>query len=230
MDFSSIRLITFDCYGTLIDWETGMLAALRPLFSREGRQVSDLQLLEHYGEIEAELEAGPYLPYKQVLSQTVQEMGRRLGATISEDDGSRFAQSLTSWEPFPDTVAGLHALSRRFRLGVISNIDDDLFAVTKKKLGVEFSLIVTAQQVQSYKPSLRNFQEAMARSGLKKQEILHAAQSLYHDVVPANLLGIRNAWVNRPSIRPGSGAAKPAVAQPTVQVSSVAELAQLLLK
>ena len=84
MDFSSIRLITFDCYGTLIDWETGMLAALRPLFSREGRQVSDLQLLEHYGEIEAELEAGPYLPYKQVLSQTVQEMGRRLGATISE--------------------------------------------------------------------------------------------------------------------------------------------------
>ena len=124
----------------------------------------------------------------------------------------------------------MHVLSRRFRLGVISNIDDDLFAVTKKKLGVEFSLIVTAQQVQSYKPSLRNFQEAMARSGLKKQEILHAAQSLYHDVVPANLLGIRNAWVNRPSIRPGSGAAKPAVAQPTVQVSSVAELAQLLLK
>jgi 2-haloacid dehalogenase len=229
MDFSSIRLITFDCYGTLIDWETGMLAALRPLFSRDGRQVSDLQLLEHYGEIEAELEAGPYLPYKQVLSQTVQEMGRRLGAAISGEDGSRFAASLTSWEPFPDTVAGLQALSRRFRLGVISNIDDDLFAVTKKKLGVEFSLIVTAQQVQSYKPSLKNFQEAMARSGLKKQEILHAAQSLYHDVVPANLLGIRNAWVNRPSIRPGSGAAKPAVAQPTVQVSSVAELAQLLL-
>ena len=230
MDFSSIRLITFDCYGTLIDWETGMLAALRPLFSRDGQQVSDLQLLEHYGEIEAELEAGPYLAYKQVLSQTVQEMGRRLKAGISEDDASRFAASLTSWDPFPDTVAGLHALSQRFRLGVISNIDDDLFAVTKKKLGVEFSLIVTAQQVQIYKPSLKNFQEAMARSGLKKQEIFHAAQSLYHDVVPANLLGIRNAWVNRPSIRPGSGAAKPAVAQPPVQVSSVAELAQLLLK
>jgi 2-haloacid dehalogenase len=229
MDFSSIRLITFDCYGTLIDWETGMLAALRPLFSREGRTISDPELLEHYGEIEAELESGPYLPYRQVLAQAAQEMGRRLDARISEDDGKRFAESLTSWEPFPDTVAGLQALARRFRLGIISNIDDDLFAVTRKKLGVEFALVVTAQQVQSYKPSLRNFQEAMERSRLKKQEIFHAAQSLYHDVVPANLLGIRNAWVNRPSVRPGSGAAKPAVAKPTFEVSSVAELAKLLL-
>jgi 2-haloacid dehalogenase len=229
MDFSSIRLITFDCYGTLIDWETGMLAALRPLFSREGRTISDPELLEHYGEIEAELESGPYLPYRQVLAQAAQEMGRRLDARISEDDGKRFAESLTSWEPFPDTVAGLQALARRFRLGIISNIDDDLFAVTRKKLGVEFALVVTAQQVQSYKPSLRNFQEAMERSRLKKQEIFHAAQSLYHDVVPANLLGIRNAWVNRPSVRPGSGAAKPAVAKPTFDVSSVAELAKLLL-
>jgi 2-haloacid dehalogenase len=222
-------LITFDCYGTLIDWETGMLAALRPLFSREGRTISDPELLEHYGEIEAELESGPYLPYRQVLAQAAQEMGRRLDARISEDDGKRFAESLTSWEPFPDTVAGLQALARRFRLGIISNIDDDLFAVTRKKLGVEFALVVTAQQVQSYKPSLRNFQEAMERSRLKKQEIFHAAQSLYHDVVPANLLGIRNAWVNRPSVRPGSGAAKPAVAKPTFEVSSVAELAKLLL-
>ena len=229
MDFSSIRLVTFDCYGTLIDWETGMLAALRPLFSRAGRTIPDPELLEHYGEIEAELESGPYLPYRQVLAQTAQEMGRRLGAKISEDDGKRFAESLTSWEPFPDTVAGLQALARRFRLGIISNIDDDLFAVTQKKLGVEFALVVTAQQVQSYKPSLRNFQEAMERSRLKKQEIFHAAQSLYHDVVPANLLGIRNAWVNRPSVRPGSGAAKPAVAKPTFEVSSVAELAKLLL-
>lgn len=229
MDFSSIRLITFDCYGTLIDWETGMLSALRPLFSRNGYLVSDMQLLEHYGEIEAELEAGPYLPYRQVLSQTVQEMGRRLGVKISEEEGRVFAESLPSWEPFADTVAALQALARRFRLGVISNIDDDLFAVTRKKLGVEFALIVTAQQVQSYKPSLRNFQEALERSRLKKQEMLHAGQSLYHDILPANLLGIRSVWVNRPSIRPGAGAAKPAVAQPTLQVSSVAELAKLLL-
>lgn len=229
MEFESIQLITFDCYGTLIDWETGMLAALRPLFARDGGRVADLKLLELYGDIEAELEAGPYLPYREVLAQTAQEMGQRLGAKISQEDGQRFAESLTGWEPFPDTVAGMQALARRFGLGIISNIDDDLFAVTRKKLGVEFSVIVTAQQVKSYKPSLRNFEEALRRSGLKKNEILHAGQSLYHDIVPANSLGIRNVWVNRPSIRPGSGAARPAVAQPTAEVSSLAELAKLLL-
>jgi 2-haloacid dehalogenase len=227
MDFSSIRLITFDCYGTLIDWETGILKALRPMFSGSGK-ISDRQLLEHYGEIEAELEAGPYLAYRQVLSQTVQTMGRRLGVKISEDDGRKFADSLPSWDPFPDTVAALQSLARRFRLGIISNTDDDLFAETKKKLGVEFTLIVTAQQVHSYKPSLKDFQEALERSGLKRLEILHAGQSLYHDILPANLLGIRNVWVNRPSIRPGAGAAKPAEAQPTLQVSSLAELAEML--
>jgi 2-haloacid dehalogenase len=163
-----------------------------------------------------------------VLSGTVQEIGRRLGVAISAEQGARFAQSLTEWGPFPDTVGGLDALARRFKLGIISNIDDDLFAATREKLKAPFALVVTAQQVQSYKPSLRNFEEAVQRSGLKKEEILHAAQSVYHDVVPTNSLGIRNVWVNRPSIRQGSGAAKPAVANPTAEVSSVAELAKLL--
>jgi 2-haloacid dehalogenase len=227
-DFSFIRLITFDCYGTLIDWETGMLAGLRPLFSRDGRKVSDSELLAQYGEVEAEIEAGKYLPYRQVLARTVQEMGRRAGLTISDDEGPRFAQSLTDWEPFPDTVAGLQELATRFKLGIISNVDDDLFAVTREKLKAPFALVVTAQQVQSYKPALRNFEEAVRRSGLKKEEILHAAQSVFHDVVPSNLLGIRNVWVNRPSRRPGSGAARPADAKPTAEVSSLAELVKLL--
>jgi 2-haloacid dehalogenase len=108
-------------------------------------------------------------------------------------------------------------------------VDDDLFAETRKKLApVEFDFVVTAQQVQSYKPSVRNFEEAMRRSGLNKDQVLHAGQSLYHDVAPANALGIRNVWVNRPSIRPGSGAAKPGTAKPTYEVRSVAELALLL--
>lgn len=229
MDFSSIRLITFDCYGTLIDWETGMLAGLRPLFARNGRSVSDGELLAQYGEVEAEIEAGSYLPYRQVLARTVQDMGRRLDIGISAEEGARFAQSLTNWEPFPDTVAGLQALATRFKLGIISNIDDDLFAVTREKLKAPFAVVVTAQQVQSYKPSLRNFEEALRRSGLKKEEILHAAQSVYHDIVPANSFGIRNVWVNRPSIRPGSGASRPAVAKPTAEVSSLAELVKLLV-
>jgi 2-haloacid dehalogenase len=229
MSFESIRLITFDCYGTLIDWENGMLAALRPLLSRDGRDVPDLQILELYGEIEAELESGPYLPYRQVLAQTAREIGRRLGAEISAEEGNAFAESLTRWKPFIDTVPALQSLARRFRLGIISNVDDDLFAETRKKLAsVEFDLVVTAQQMQSYKPSHRNFEEAIRRSGLSKDQILHAGQSLYHDIAPANALGIQNVWVNRPSIRPGSGAAKPSAATPTYEVHTMADLSVLL--
>lgn len=229
MAFESIRLITFDCYGTLIDWENGMLAAMRPLFSRDDHRIPDTQLLELYGEIEAEIEAGAYLPYRQVLARTAQEIGRRTGVAVSAEEGPAFADSLTRWKPFPDTVAALQSMARKFRLGIISNVDDDLFAETRKKLApVEFDFIVTAQQVQSYKPSLRNFEEAVRRSGLNKDQILHAGQSLYHDAAPANALGIRNVWVNRPSIRPGAGAAKPGSAKPTYEVHSLAELAALV--
>ncbi len=228
MDFSSVRLITFDCYGTLIDWETGMLAAMRPLFSRNGRRISDAQILEQYGEAELELESGPYLRYREVLSRAVREVGSRLGVTVSDVAGRSFAESLTQWQPFPDTVAALQALAKRFRLGIISNVDDDLFSVTRTKLQAPFDLVVTAQQVESYKPSLKNFQEALRRSGLKKEEVLHAAQSVLHDIIPANSLGIRNVWVNRPSIRPGAGATKPAMAQPTAEVHSLTELVKLV--
>ena len=229
MDCSSIRLITFDFYGTLIDWETGMLAELRPMFYGKGCAIEDGELLRLYGEVEAEMEAGPYLPYRQILSSTVQEMGRRCQTAISAEDGARFAESLTRWQPFPDTIGCLQTLSQRFRLGIISNVDDDLFAVTKKKLGANFDVIVTAQQVESYKPSHKNFQEALLRSGLKKEELLHAGQSVYHDIIPANQLGIRNVWVNRPSIRPGAGAAKPATGEPTAEVSSLTELVKLVM-
>ena len=224
MGFESIRLITFDCYGTLIDWESGMLAALRPMFPG----ISDLTLLEHYGEIESELESGPYLRYRTVLSRTVQEMGRQLGVSISEAQGSEFAQSLTRWKPFIDTVAALESMKKIFRLGIISNVDDDLFAETRKKLAVEFDFVVTAQQVQSYKPSHRNFEEALRRGGVSKGQMLHAGQSLHHDIAPANALGITNVWVNRPSARPGSGAAKPGTAKPTYEVRTLAELASLV--
>jgi 2-haloacid dehalogenase len=228
MNFESIRLITFDCYGTLIDWENGMLAALRPMFSRDGQRTEDAQLLELYGEIEAELESGPYLPYRQVLAETAQQMGRQLGVQISARQGAEFAESLTGWKPFNDTVVALQSMARKFRLGIISNVDDDLFAETRKKLPVDFAFVVTAQQCGSYKPAQQNFHEALRRGGVDKTQVLHAGQSLYHDVAPANALGIGNVWVNRPSVRPGSGAAKPGVATPTYEVHSLAALAALV--
>jgi 2-haloacid dehalogenase len=114
-------------------------------------------------------------------------------------------------------------------LGIISNVDDDLFAETRMKLApVTFDLVVTAQQVQSYKPAQKNFEETIRRSGLSKDQILHAGQSLYHDIAPANALGIRNVWVNRPSIRPDSGAAKPGTAKPDYEVHTLAELSMLM--
>ena len=229
MAFASIRLITFDCYGTLIDWENGMLAALRPMLSRDGRQVPDAQILELYGEIEAELEAGPYLPYRQVLGRVAQGIGRGTGVNISAEEGSAFADSLTRWKPFADTITALQSLAKKFRLAIISNVDDDLFAETRKKFApVEFDFVVTAQQVGSYKPSLKNFEEAIRHSGLSKDEIMHVGQSIYHDIEPANTLGIINAWVNRPSLRPGSGPVKLGTGKPTYEVHSLAELVELV--
>lgn len=182
-----------------------------------------------FGEIEAELESGPYLPYRQILSRTAQEIGRRLEIKVSAEEGSAFAESLTRWKPFSDTVPALLSLAKRFQLGIISNVDDDLFAETRKKLTpVTFDFVVTAQQMRSYKPAQRNFEEALRRSGLRKDQVLHAGQSLYHDIAPANALGIRNVWVNRPSIRPGSGAAKPGTAKPDAEVHTLAELDLLL--
>jgi 2-haloacid dehalogenase len=202
-----------------------MLAAMRPLFPK----AADAELLKLYGEIEVGLESGPYLPYRQVLAQVVQEIGQRIGVNVTRDQAATFADSLTQWQPFPDTVAALQTMAKKYRLGIISNVDDDLFAETRKKFApVEFDFVVTAQQVQAYKPSFRNFEEAIRRSGLGKEQILHAGQSLHHDVDPANKLGIKNVWVNRPSILPGSGPVIVSKAKPTYEVHGLAELAALV--
>jgi 2-haloacid dehalogenase len=228
MDFSSVQLITFDCYGTLIDWETGMLAALRSLFPNHAH-IADEQLLAMYGEIEVRLEGGPYLPYRTVLSRTAEEMGKRLGVELSAEQCQQFAESLKRWPPFPDSVASLQTLAKHYRLGIISNTDDDLFAASQKLLQAPFAMIVTAQQVQSYKPSLRNFEEAIKRAGIPKETILHAAQSIYHDIAPANTLGLKNIWVNRRFGKQGPGATVAGDAKPGLEVRSLSELAATLV-
>jgi 2-haloacid dehalogenase len=228
MDFSSVELITFDCYGTLIDWETGMLAALRSLFP-DHAHISDEKFLAMYGEIEARLEAGPYLSYRTVLSRTAEEMGHRLDAKPSAEDCRQFAESLKRWPPFSDSVESLQALAQHYRLGIISNTDDDLFAASQRLLQAEFALIVTAQQVQCYKPSVVNFYEAIKRAGIPKEKILHAGQSLYHDIAPANALGLKNVWVNRRFGKQEPGATVAGDAKPGLEVRSLAELASAMV-
>lgn len=231
MDFSSIRLITFDCYGTLIDWETGILKSLRNLL-RPPQELEDDKLLNLYAEVEAQIESGPYMVYRAVLGRTAEEIGRRLGTPVRPGDAQRFAETLRVWKPFPDTVTALHSLAKRYKLAIISNVDDDLFSDTQRLLKTSFQFVVTAQQVRSYKPSQKNFQEALKRAeqaGIRKEEILHAAESLYHDVGPANALGLKTVWVHRRFDKTGFGATRPGTAMPSLRVRSVAELAEKMV-
>lgn len=227
LDFSRFRVVTFDCYGTLIDWETGILGALRPILSGHGAQLEDAEILRLYGEVEAEEEAGQYREYREVLQSLVRGLGSRLGFTPTPQEQQSLPESLRNWQPFPDTVSALRLLKNKFKLGILSNIDDDLFAATRPKLEVDFDYIVTAQQARAYKPSLEIFRLAQAKIGISTEHWLHGGQSVYHDVIPAKSLGISTVWVNRPSPRPNAGAARQAIAKPDVQVSSLEALADL---
>jgi 2-haloacid dehalogenase len=227
MDFSRFTTISFDCYGTLINWEAGILPALHAVLARHDRSLADSAILELYGEFEAEAESGPYQSYRDVLQSVVRAFGERLGFEPSPSDIRSLHESVPSWPPFSDTAAALVQLKKRFKLAVISNIDDDLFAETRKKLGVDFDAVITAELAQSYKPSIRNFELAFDRLAVSREHLLHAGQSIYHDVIPAQSLGISTVWVNRKSARPGVGAVRAAVGKPDLEVPDMATLAAL---
>ncbi len=225
LDFTRFEIITFDCYGTLIDWETGILSALRPILSAHGVKTDDAKLLKLYGDFEQLSEQGTFHPYREVLQSVVRRFGAELGFTPTEQETRSLPESLANWKPWPDTVAALRQLKSRFRIAILSNIDDDLFAATRPQLGVELDEVITAQQAQAYKPSLKLFELALTRVNAPAHRVLHVAQSVYHDVVPAQALGLASVWVNRPSARPGVGAVKAADGKPDLTVSSLAELA-----
>ena len=228
LDFSRFSIITFDCYGTLIDWESGILGAIRPIISAHGAHLSDAEILRMYGEIEADEESGEYQPYREILRAVVRGFGTRLGFVPSEKEQESLPNSLVHWKPFPDTVNALRQLKQKFKLGILSNIDDDLFSATAPQLEVDFDHVVTAAQASAYKPSPDIFRLAQERMALPPQEWLHAGQSIYHDVIPAQSIGVATVWVNRPSPLPNSGAAKPAQAKPDVELASLQELADLV--
>jgi 2-haloacid dehalogenase len=225
LDFSRFEILTFDCYGTLINWEEGILHCLRGILTAHGKDRDDATILQLYGDFEAQAELGEYHCYREVLQSVVQEFGKHLSFAPTEEEIRLLPESLQEWKPWPDTVAALRELKRRFRLAIISNVDDDLFAATRPQLGVQFDQIITAQQAAAYKPSLKIFELALSRIGAPAHRILHVGQSVYHDVIPAQSLGLATVWVNRPSVRSGVGAVKAVEGHPDLQVASLAELA-----
>jgi 2-haloacid dehalogenase len=215
-DFSAL---TFDCYGTLIDWEGGMLAALRPWFKGQRADLSDAALLEAYARIEHRLEAAhPAMLYRDLLRQVHLDLAREFALQPDEAAAQRFAASIRDWQPFPDTVEALRYLKRHYKLVILSNVDRASFAASNEKLGVVFDAIVTAEDVGSYKPDPRNFKELlkkMSELGVLKEKILHTAQSLFHDHVPAKAIGLATAWISRGNAKIGvGGSTMPAPVKP----------------
>ncbi|MBX3002199.1 MAG: haloacid dehalogenase type II [Caldilineaceae bacterium] len=229
MNFNQFTHLTFDCYGTLIDWERGILAALTPLIEGRGLPVDPAQILRLYAKYEAAEEAGPYKRYGDVLRGVMDGIAAEFGFTPSEDERNALAESVGNWPAFPDSAEALAALKTRHKLVILSNIDDAMFARSNRHLGVEFDEIITAQQVGSYKPSRRNFQVALERLGAQRTQILHVAQSLFHDHVPAKELGFTTVWVNRPSILPGTGVSLPVDVTPDFEVADMASLVREMM-
>jgi 2-haloacid dehalogenase len=227
IDFTAFDAVTFDCYGTLIDWETGLLEALRPVLEAHDVRSGDEHLLEGYARHEAALEAGPYLSYRDVLAGSLRALGHDFGFEPSQAELETFSRSVGDWPAFPDSAAALERLRTRFRLGVITNCDDDLFALSNRRLGGDFEWVITAQQARAYKPALRGFELAFERIDVPRERILHVAQSLFHDHVPAKRLGMTTVWINRRHGREGFGATPPADARPDLTVADVRTFAKL---
>ncbi len=227
IDFDRYKIITFDCYGTLIDWESGMLGALKPLLANHGINLEDEEILQKFAEFESKLQQGEYIKYRDILKNVVRQFGEQFDFEPSLAEQNTLADSIKNWQPFPDTVKALELLKSRFELGIISNIDDALFADTAKHLEVKFDYIITAEQVKSYKPSLKNFEYAIERIEFSPEQILHAACSVYHDIVPASSIGLTTVWIDRRANQEGSGAALPATAQADLKILDLQTLASL---
>jgi 2-haloacid dehalogenase len=225
LEFGRFEALTFDCYGTLIDWEAGLMAAFRPILLAHGAASGGDLVLERYAVHEAAIEAGPYRTYREVLAGALRGVCRDIGIEPAAEEVTAFAGSVPDWPTFPDSAAALARLKERFRLGVITNCDDDLFAASNRRLGVDFDWIVTAQQVGSYKPAERNFEVAFERLGLPRERILHVAQSLFHDHAPAQRLGLSSVWIDRRHGRDGAGATPPSDAAPDATYPDMASFA-----
>lgn len=220
MRLNTFRALTFDVYGTLIDWETGMLAELRPWATRHGVVVDDDGLLNAFAELELRWETEhPTLLYSDLLSEVHQDLARHFGVPVEQPTAHAFGLSIPRWPAFDDTACGLAILQRHYRLCILSNVDNASLAGSLPRLAVHFDAIYTAQDIGSYKPAHRNFAHALDRlaaDGIAGDELLHVGQSLLHDHQPAAQLGIASCWIDRRAGRVNQGAVLPVSAMPPV--------------
>jgi 2-haloalkanoic acid dehalogenase type II len=207
---TAYRALTFDCYGTLIDWESGLFQALQPLRRAAALTQPRDALLADFARHEVAQEAAtPGMPYRDLLAEVHRRLAHEWRVTLAEDAHVAFGRSVPEWPAFDDTVAALRYLKAHYKLVILSNVDRESFAGSNRRLGVEFDAICTAEDIGSYKPDLRNFRyllETLAALGVGSHEILHTAQSLHHDHVPAKALGLATAWIDRRHDREGWGA------------------------
>jgi 2-haloacid dehalogenase len=216
---SDYQVLTFDCYGTLIDWETGIFRAIGPWLQRQGVSATRDQMLAAFAAAEAPQQAEtPDLPYPELLARVHRTMAQRGGVAPDDAAAQAFGRSVQDWPAFPDSADALAYLKQHYRLVILSNIDRASFAHSSRKLGVAFDAVYTAEDIGSYKPDPRNFEYMLARlaeQGIAREQILHTAESLYHDHIPAKRFGLATCWIHRRAGQSGHGATRP----PEVEVS-----------
>lgn len=200
-----IQWLTFDCYGTLVDWDAGIRQVLARVTGMGGKALD--ALVEAYIRHEACIEAGPFLPYKNVQARALRALADERGFSLVGPNADILSRTLPDWPPFTDSRAALSRLKSRYKLGVLSNVDRDLFAGTQQRLGVEFDLLVTAEDVRSYKPAHGHFARMLGHVDGDRSKVLHVAQSLFHDAVPASELDLPYVWINRYGGRNETGVA-----------------------
>ena len=240
---TDIEVLSFDCFGTLIDWESGIWAALAGLIARAGRPIDREAALAAFARLEtaAEHATHPAPPYSAILATVHAGLAREWGIPADAAADRVFARAIADWPVFPDTAAALRLLGQGRKLVILSNVDRAGFAATLPKLGVAFDAVLTAEEIGSYKPDARNFAALLARVasfGVGRGGLLHVAQSLFHDHAPANRAGIASAWIDRRGVgeRAGEGGGWGATAPPPpgvrydLRCASLAELAALFAR
>jgi len=230
MRLTDFKALTFDCYGTLIDWESGMIEGLRPLVSRVQRALKRDEILEAHARHEsAQQKYTPAMRYRDLLPIVYRRLAEEWGVSVSLAECATYGKSVQNWPAFEDSASSLQYLKKHFKLVILSNVDNESFAHSNAKLQVEFDAIITAEDVGSYKPSSRNFTymlEKLGDMGVQKDAILHTAESMFHDHKPANEFGLASCWIYRRHQQTGFGATMHPGDMPKVdfQFTSMAEL------